>query len=52
MGEKSDRIGGKVKEGVGRATGDRALEDQGRRDQAKGDVKKSGQKLKDAAKKA
>src|SRR4051794_38773724 len=51
MGDKSDRVRGKVKEGVGRATRDRALEEQGRRDQMKGDVKKGGEKMKDAAKK-
>jgi uncharacterized protein YjbJ (UPF0337 family) len=51
MGDKADRIRGKVKESFGRATRDRALEEQGRRDQVKGDVKKSGEKMKDAAKK-
>src|SRR3954470_12319099 len=51
MGDKNDRVRGKVKEGVGRATRDRALEEQGRRDQVKGDVKKGGEKMKDAAKK-
>jgi uncharacterized protein YjbJ (UPF0337 family) len=51
MGDKSDRVRGKVKEGVGRATRDRELEEQGRRDQVKGDVKKGGEKIKDAAKK-
>lgn len=51
MGDKADRARGKIKEGVGRATKDPALEQQGREDQIKGDVKKSGQKLKDAAKK-
>jgi uncharacterized protein YjbJ (UPF0337 family) len=51
MGDKSDRVRGKVKESVGRATRDRELEEQGRRDQVKGDVKKGGEKIKDAAKK-
>ncbi|MFL5927722.1 MAG: CsbD family protein [Gaiellaceae bacterium] len=51
MGNKTDRAGGKVKESTGRLTGNRDLEAEGRRDQIKGDVKQSGKKLKDAAKK-
>jgi len=51
MGDKSDRISGKAKETTGRAKGDRGLVAKGRREQIKGDVKKSGKKLKDAAKK-
>ena len=39
---------GKTKEAVGRATDDDALEAQGRRDQAKSDVKQVGEKVKDA----
>jgi uncharacterized protein YjbJ (UPF0337 family) len=39
---------GKVKEGVGRATGDRSLERQGDRDQAKADLGKAVDKAKDA----
>ena len=48
---KKDRASGKVKEAAGRATGDDKLAAKGRREQIKGDVKKSGEKLKDAAKK-
>ena len=51
MGDKKDRVSGATKEAAGRATGDRGLAAKGRREQMKGDVKKSGKKLKDAAKK-
>jgi uncharacterized protein YjbJ (UPF0337 family) len=51
MGDKKDRASGQVKEKAGVATGDRRLAAKGRREQIKGDVKKSGKKLKDAAKK-
>jgi uncharacterized protein YjbJ (UPF0337 family) len=49
MGHKTDQVRGKAKEGVAKVTRDKALAEQGRREQAKGDVKKSGKKLKDAA---
>ncbi len=51
MGDKSDRVAGKVKEEVGKAKGDPDMEAAGRRKQIKGDVKQGGKKLKDAAKK-
>lgn len=51
MSDKSDRATGKVKEAAGKATGNERLAGRGRREQVKGDVKKSGKKLKDAAKK-
>ena len=51
MGDKKDRVGGQLKEKAGAATGDKNLAESGRRDQIKGDLKKSGTKLKDAAKK-
>jgi uncharacterized protein YjbJ (UPF0337 family) len=51
MGDKTDRASGKVKEAAGKAKGDSDLAAKGRREQIKGDVKKSGKKLKDAAKK-
>ena len=47
---KSEDLGGKLKEGVGRATGDEELEAQGRGDQAKSDIKQAGEKIKDAFK--
>lgn len=39
---------GNAKEGVGKATDDESLEQEGRADQAKADLKKAGDKLKDA----
>jgi uncharacterized protein YjbJ (UPF0337 family) len=42
---------GKVKEGVGKATGNQSLEAEGHADQAKGDLKQAGEKIKDAFKK-
>jgi uncharacterized protein YjbJ (UPF0337 family) len=43
---------GKIKEAVGKFTGDDALERQGQTDQAKGHLKDAGDKMKDAAGKA
>ena len=48
---KAENVGGKAKEGVGRATGDERLEAEGRGDQASSEVKQAGEKVKDAAKK-
>jgi uncharacterized protein YjbJ (UPF0337 family) len=45
-----DDIGGKAKEGLGRATGDKSTENEGRKDQAKSDLKNAGEKVKDAFK--
>ena len=42
---------GKVKEGLGEATGDESLEAEGHGDQAKGDLKQAGEKVKDVFKK-
>lgn len=39
---------GKAKEAAGRVTGRRDLEERGRADQAKSDVKQAGEKVKDA----
>lgn len=39
---------GKVKEGVGEATGNESLANEGRMDQAKANVKQAGEKVKDA----
>jgi uncharacterized protein YjbJ (UPF0337 family) len=39
---------GKIKEGVGKVTDDEELEAQGKRDQAKSDIKQAGEKVKDA----
>ena len=43
---------GDLKETVGKATGDRSLEAEGRADQASGNLKQAGEKAKDAAKDA
>jgi uncharacterized protein YjbJ (UPF0337 family) len=51
VGDKTDRAGGAMKEAAGKATGNAGLAEEGRRDQAKGDIKKAGKKVKDAAKK-
>jgi uncharacterized protein YjbJ (UPF0337 family) len=48
---KIDDLGGKAKEAVGRATGDRETENEGRADQAKSSLKDAGEKIKDAFKK-
>jgi uncharacterized protein YjbJ (UPF0337 family) len=41
---------GHVKEGVGKATGDSRLEAEGQTDQAKANIKKAGENVKDAFK--
>ena len=41
-------VKGKIKEGVGKVTDDEELEAQGKRDQAKSDIKQAGEKIKDA----
>ena len=51
MGDKADRASGAAKEAAGKTTRNPGLAAKGRREQIKGDVKKSGKKLKDAAKK-
>ena len=43
-------VEGKAKEAVGRATGDRSTENEGRSDQAKADLKNAGENVKDAFK--
>jgi uncharacterized protein YjbJ (UPF0337 family) len=51
MGDKTDRASGTVKEAAGKVTGNRGLEQQGRDEQAKGELKQAGEKAKDAVKK-
>lgn len=46
---KLQDVKGKVKETVGKATGDEDLENQGKTDQVKSSVKDVGEKVKDAA---
>jgi uncharacterized protein YjbJ (UPF0337 family) len=45
-----DDVAGKAKEALGRASGDRSTENEGRKDQAKSDLKDAGEKVKDAFK--
>ncbi|MEV6302187.1 CsbD family protein [Actinoplanes sp. NPDC051861] len=47
---KAEEVGGKVKEGVGRATDDERLEAEGRADQTSSKLKQAGEKIKDAFK--
>jgi len=47
---KADQVKGQVKEGVGRATDDHELEAEGHTDQAKGNLKQAGEKIKDVFK--
>jgi uncharacterized protein YjbJ (UPF0337 family) len=48
---KATEIKGKVKEGLGNATGDETLEAEGKKDQAKGNLRQAAEKVKDAVKK-
>ena len=47
---KLDDAKGKIKEGVGNATGDDELKAKGQKDQSKSDLKQAGEKVKDAFK--
>jgi uncharacterized protein YjbJ (UPF0337 family) len=47
---KGDELKGKLKEGLGTATGDDRTRKEGQGDQAKGKVKQAGGKLADAVK--
>jgi uncharacterized protein YjbJ (UPF0337 family) len=47
---RADELKGKVKEVVGDATDDRDLQTEGQADQAKGNLKQAGEKIKDAFK--
>ncbi|SEN19197.1 CsbD family protein [Actinacidiphila rubida] len=47
---KTDQVKGKAKETAGHAVGNERLEAEGRADQAKGDAREAGEKIKDAAK--
>ena len=48
---KATELKGKVKEGLGQATDNEELETEGQADQAKGNLKQAGDKVKDAFKK-
>ena len=47
---KIEDTGGKAKEALGKATGDKSTENEGRADQSKADFKDAGEKVKDAFK--
>lgn len=47
---KAEEVGGKVKEGVGRATDDERLEAEGRADQSSSKLKQAVENVKDAFK--
>jgi uncharacterized protein YjbJ (UPF0337 family) len=47
---KAEELGGKVKEGVGKATDDERLEAEGKTDQTSSNLKQAGEKIKDAFK--
>ena len=49
--DKAQAAKGKVKKGTGKALGDPVLEGKGKAEQAKGNLKQAGEKVKDAAKK-
>ncbi|MCK0172919.1 MULTISPECIES: CsbD family protein [Mycobacteriaceae] len=48
---KIEELGGKAKEGLGKLTGDKSTENEGKGDQAKSNLKDAGEKVKDAFKK-
>jgi uncharacterized protein YjbJ (UPF0337 family) len=50
MDNKSEELGGKVKEGVGKATDDERLEAEGKTDQTKSNLKQAGEDIKDTFK--
>jgi uncharacterized protein YjbJ (UPF0337 family) len=50
IGNAAEKLGGKGKEAAGEATGDDRLKAEGQTDQAKGDLKQAGEKVKDAFK--
>ena len=48
INNKIDDLGGKAKEGIGKASGDKSTENEGKLDQAKASLKDAGEKVKDA----
>jgi uncharacterized protein YjbJ (UPF0337 family) len=45
-----ENVGGKAKEALGKVTGDKSTENEGKVDQAKSSLKDAGEKIKDAFK--
>jgi uncharacterized protein YjbJ (UPF0337 family) len=50
MAGTEDKTKGAIKEGIGKVTGDRRTEAEGKTDRAKGDAKQAGHDVKEAAK--
>jgi uncharacterized protein YjbJ (UPF0337 family) len=50
MKNEAEKAKGALKEAAGKVTGDESLEREGELDRTKGDLKQSGEKLKDALK--
>lgn len=50
IGNKGEGLGGKIKEGLGKVTGNENLEAEGHKDQASSNVKDAGENVKDAFK--
>lgn len=50
MKNKTEEVSGQGKEHVGKATGDESLEAEGKKDQASGNLKQAGEKVKDVFK--
>ncbi|MDQ3502757.1 MAG: CsbD family protein [Actinomycetota bacterium] len=50
MKNKRQELSGKGKEHVGKATGDESMEAEGNKDQASGNIKQAGEKVKDVFK--
>ena len=50
ISNKIDDLGGKAKEAVGRATGEKRTKNEGKLDQAKASLKDAGEKVNDAFK--
>ena len=48
----AEKLGGKIKEGTGKVPDNERLENEGRMDQAKADLKEAGENLTDDVKKA
>jgi len=47
---KTEELGGKAKEAAGKVTDDDSLKNEGKGDQAKGNLKQAGEKVKDVFK--
>lgn len=47
VSNKTEDFGGKAKEGIGKVSGDKSLENEGKSDQAKASVKEGFEKVKD-----